>query len=402
MARSSRGGRYQRQAGEHTLPHTYGDIRTIANQTHASAHGGARVHLADNFPVEYRNRLVMGNIHEHAILTDPLERKGSGFIGRHGPDVLRANDKLFIGFNLEIGPEGGVYVIDWYDRDICGNAVDPQPTGRLYRITSGDVKSPEGMKLAALSDAELVALHLHANDWYGRQSSRLRALWSLHVVGGLKPERLIALLDHDNEYLRSWAIQLLCEAGQPPAVALARFATLAAADPSPVVRMYLASALQRLPVDRRWLIAAGLVTHADDAADHNLPLLLWFGIEPLVGADPARALARVCSGRIPLLRTFTARRIAARPGEPDLAAIVDRLATAGAYSTRTARRHAGRIEGTDNPPHAGGMDRRVSPAPGERRHGHPRVGPGAGTAVRGPAGTGHVARADARSRSCTG
>lgn len=360
------GGRYQRQAGEHTLPHTYDDIRTIADHKHASAHGGARVYLADNFPPEYRHRLVMGNIHQHAILTDALERKGSGFVGRHGPDVLQANDKLFIGFNLEIGPEGSVYVIDWYDRDICGNAVDQQQTGRLYRITFGDVKSPVGMNLALRSDAELVALHLHANDWYCRQARRLlqeraargkldaatipalekllaehpeparrlRALWSLHVVAGLKPDRLLTLLTDQNEYLRCWAIQLLCEEGSPPALALARFAMLAASDPSPVVRLYLAAALQRLPVESRWEIAAALVSHAADATDHNLPLMIWFGSEPLFAADPGRALALARSGRIPLLRNFAARRLAARPGDPDLTAVVDRLSTAGPDAQR--------------------------------------------------------------------
>lgn len=55
--------------------------------------------------------------------------EGTGFVGRQGGDALRANDKFFIGFNLEIGPAGGVSVIDWYDRDICGNAVDPHMTG---------------------------------------------------------------------------------------------------------------------------------------------------------------------------------------------------------------------------------------------------------------------------------
>ena len=74
--------------------------------------------------------------------------------------------------------------------------------------------------------------------------------------------------------------------------ALERFARLAESDSSAVVRLYLASALQRLDLDRRWPIAKSLVGHAEDREDHNLPLMLWFGIEPLVAADPRRALRR--------------------------------------------------------------------------------------------------------------
>ncbi|MCH8922278.1 MAG: hypothetical protein IIA67_03895, partial [Planctomycetes bacterium] len=316
------GGRYRRQAGRHMLPYTYDDIKTIADHKHASAHGGARVYLADNFPEEYRGRLVMGNIHVHGILTDKLERKGSGFVGHHAGNLLMANDKLSIMFQLEIGPEGALYILDWYDTDICGKKIDPQATGRIYRLSYGDVKTPTDLHLSKLSDAELVKLLLHVNDWYGRQARRilheraaagkldrgthallnkmlkenpdvsrkLRALWSLHLTGGLTDELALSLLDHKSEHVRSWAIQLMCEDGKASKAALAKFAKLADDDASPLVRRYLSSAMQRLPLDDRWAIAEALVAHAGDAKDHNLPLLHWYGIEPLVYHDKTRAI----------------------------------------------------------------------------------------------------------------
>ena len=81
-----------------------------------------------------------------------------------------------------------------------------------------------------------------------------------------------------------------------------KFAELAKSDPSPVVRLYLAAALQRLPLAARWAIAEGLLSHADDAADANLPLMDWYGIEPLVPADPKRALALATPRGVPLVR----------------------------------------------------------------------------------------------------
>src|SRR3546814_10607895 len=73
---------YHRQGGQHFNPYTYSDIKTIADHRHRSAHGGARIYQSDAFPKEQRGRIFMANIHEHAVLSDVLERQGSGYVGR--------------------------------------------------------------------------------------------------------------------------------------------------------------------------------------------------------------------------------------------------------------------------------------------------------------------------------
>ena len=128
------GGIYHRQGGQHFNPYVYSDIRTIVNHRHRSAHGGARIYLSDAFPEEHHGRLFMANIHEHAVLSDVLERKGSGFIAHHGEDFMSANNAQWIGFSMEIGPEGGLYVLDWHDADICGKDVLQKETGRVFRL----------------------------------------------------------------------------------------------------------------------------------------------------------------------------------------------------------------------------------------------------------------------------
>jgi putative heme-binding domain-containing protein len=89
------------------------------------------------------------------------------------------------------------------------------------------------------------------------------------------------------------------------------FEGLAADDPSPVVRRFLASAAGRMPLADRWGIVTQLVAHEEDASDHNLPLLAWYVIEPLMEADPARALGLVDGCRIPTVSRFLVRRAAA-------------------------------------------------------------------------------------------
>ena len=62
----------------------------------------------------------------------------------------------------------------------------------------------------------------------------------------MKRVQLTQLLDDAEEHIRAWAIQLLCEDMSPPHGAMTKFVELALNDPSPVVRLYLASALQSI------------------------------------------------------------------------------------------------------------------------------------------------------------
>ena len=164
---------------------------------------------------------------------------------------------------------------------------------------------------------------------------KLRALWALNATGGIHtapavpdvnekfPKRLLdlrarpistqpllmELLEHPDEHLRWWCVQLLCEDKNPPAAALQRFATMARDDKSSFVRLSLASALQRIPAQARWPVAQGLVAHAEDVADKNLPLMIWYGIESAVPGNKAEAMKLAGTSKIPLVREFIVRRL---------------------------------------------------------------------------------------------
>lgn len=338
------GGIYQRQGGQHFNPYVYNDIKTITDHSHRSAHGGARVYLSDAFPASQYGRLFMANIHEHAVLSDILERKGSGFTGHHGDDFVMANNGQFVGFSMELGPEGALYVLDWHDADICGKEVLNKNTGRIFRIAAKNPLSENFPgrydDLAKMTDDRLVQLQTSKSDWHARRARlilqhravagklqstthaqlrklfnestnadwRLRAMWALHVTNGLNKNELMASLADKDEYVRAWAIQLLCEDNNPSIDITGKFTRMAQDDKSPVVRLYLASALQRIDSNARWAVAAELVKHAEDSADHNIPKMIWLGMEPLVKQDPARALAIASNSNMPMLTEFTARR----------------------------------------------------------------------------------------------
>jgi len=306
------------------------------------AHCGTLVYLGDRFPDRYRNSVFLCNVHGRRINHDLLKRKGSGYTASHGKDFMIAADPWFMGVTLRTGADGNMFVSDWSDTGECHTYRPNRDTGRIYKISHGEPDKTR-IDLARLSDDELVRLQLHRNDWHVRHARRLlqeraakpgwkgekvhsalramlateqhdtpprlRALWALHVTGGLDEKQLLSLLSDRSEHVRAWAIQLLCEGFKPPVTALTRFRTLATDDPSAVVRLYLASTLQRLPIPQRWDIAEGLLSHVEDAEDANLPLMCWYGIEPLVPADPARALRLAVAARIPRVRQLMARRM---------------------------------------------------------------------------------------------
>jgi len=346
------------------------------------AHSGVSIYLADQWPANYRGRLLTLNFHGRRVNVERLERAGSGYAGRHEPDFLIAADRWFRGIDLGYGPDGGVFVLDWSDTGDCHDRDGVHRTsGRIYKVSYGTPKPAPAGDLARLTERELVALHRHPNEWFARAARRvlaersargeplgeakselralftqdsdpvrkLRALWSLSNIDGADASFLRGLLDHDHESVRAWAIRLLTDhlpldsvfsrrIGPDvdlPADLRLKLTTMARDDPSGLVRLVLASTLERLPVNRRLALARSLVSHADDASDHNLPALIWTGLIPVADADPAAFASFAPECRQPEVVRLIARRlgedIASRPGP------IDSLLAAGASQPEAFR-----------------------------------------------------------------
>jgi putative membrane-bound dehydrogenase-like protein len=335
------GARYQRQAGQHPNKFTYDDLKTIADfEYEKRAYCGAMVYLGGQWPAEYRNTFFFNDIHMSKMRNEKPVRSGSGVKSTRRPDFLVPNDPWYRGLSPQYGPDGSVFVNDWYDKVPCHQQRDftDRSNGRIYKIVYGDAK-PAQVDMQKATDAELVQYQLNDNDWYVRHARRilqergakpevmqalakilfenpdetrqLRALWALHSIGGVNEPIALNALKSPHEFLRAWTIQLTCEDGTPSAPLLEEFARLAKEDPSPVVRLYLASAAQRIDIAKRWPILTELVAHANDAEDHNLPLMIWYAAEPAVGADIAKGAELLANCRIPKVQEFISRRIAA-------------------------------------------------------------------------------------------
>jgi putative membrane-bound dehydrogenase-like protein len=375
------GARYNRQAGNHFNPYTFADIPTIAEHRHyvgatphggngksdsvggGHAHCGTMIYLGGTWPGDYRGKMFMGNIHGCRLNIDLLRPQGSGYVASAHPDFLLANDAWARFINLQSGPDGNVYLIDWYDKQAChtGNVqIWDRSNGRIYKIIHKDAKAVPAVDLAKYGDGALVGMMENANEWYVRHARRilqerwqagtghakdpaivqlladkaqkhvdpirrLRYLWALHAIGELNAAHANALLQNSDQHVRAWTLQLAGDQISSSARLHAQAAMMAKDDESPVVRLYLASLAQRMPLEKRWELLHPLVGHAEDAADHNLPLMYWYAAEPLAGVDAGRALDLALSAKTPNLGAFMTRRISSSAAADALALVAERL-----------------------------------------------------------------------------
>jgi len=216
------------------------------------------------------------------------------------------------------------------------------------------------------SSLELAELHKHSNEWYIRQarlilseralsprpfpetrgaerhsndlqeaidwlSERLagfedqpayNALMTLFAMDRLQDSQLQFALQHRNEHLRTWAVRLIVdqlpidnvlsqrEWDRPLAADwFEQFLTMAQNDSSGMVRLALASALQRLPLNPRLELAAALMSRSEDAEDHNLPLLVWYGLIPVAESMPVALADVALASSWPKTQRLIARRL---------------------------------------------------------------------------------------------
>ena len=315
------------------------------------------IYLADQWPEPYRGKLFTLNFHGRRVNVERLDRSGSGYVGRHEPDIFFAADPWFRGIDLSYGPDGSVFVLDWSDTGECHERDGVhRSSGRIYRFTYGGQPARVDLRdVSKRSEQELVALHGHPNEWFVRQARRVLAdrstrgeplgeakagsahafrprprsvakdprLDSLFVIGGTDDSYLRGLLRHDHESVRAWAIRFLTDSlpidtiysrrGGPdvalPAELGHEFAALARNDPSGLVRLVLASTLQRLPVGQRLELAAALVSRSEDNADHNIPAMIWTGLIPVAESDPNALVKVALACRLPAVLRLITRRL---------------------------------------------------------------------------------------------
>jgi len=244
---------------------------TIQHSHHSTAICGI-VHISDpSWPAEFQGNLFIGNVMTSRINRDRLEWRGSTSVGHEMPDFLSTDDPWFRPVDLQFGPDGALWVADFYNR-IIGHYEVPllhpgrdRERGRIWRITyqgsregrevrEGTAKtSPPSRssrdlpdftrfgrdallneligqnptraalareELALRPDADLPARLLGAarGEWHFRMGDNRHqlmtsALWLLNRDGQLDDKTLLNALTDRDEPVRVHALRILTERG---------------------------------------------------------------------------------------------------------------------------------------------------------------------------------------------
>jgi putative heme-binding domain-containing protein len=118
-----------------------GYIPNVMEHLHGStAIGGIALGSATNFPAVYHNSSFGGNVASCRINRNSLRRPGSTIAAQEEPDFLISGDPWFRPADLQVAPDGSLYVTDFYNRIIGHYEVkldDPRrdrTRGRIWRI----------------------------------------------------------------------------------------------------------------------------------------------------------------------------------------------------------------------------------------------------------------------------
>ncbi len=239
---------------------------------------------------------------------------------RPRPRWLKPTTTGFGRSTSRLGPDGAVYLADWYDVRLTH--VDPRDNwdrsnGRIYRVTAPGAGPIKPFDLSKLSSDALIGMLSHSNKWFRQQSLRLlgdrrdasvipklarlvetekgqlalETLWALNLSGGFTDAFALRQLSHPDELVRMWTVRLLGDAKRVSDDVHKRLIELARYERDAQVRSQLASSARRWPGSHGLPVVHELLQRGEDLGDPHIPLLLWWAIENKAVSDRPRVLA---------------------------------------------------------------------------------------------------------------
>jgi len=210
--------------------------------------------VSGGFPAEWRDVAILANPITSSINCVKIVRNPDGTVtAKHLPDLLTSTDDWFRPVNIEFGPDGCLYIADWYNKIVSHNELPtthpdrdkshgriwrirpkgqtPSVVPNLYKVPAGELvehlKSPFlGVKRAAwhqIADRPakeveglVPALRTLAADEAQESTTRIHALWSLESMKRYDGPLMASLLASEDDALQREAIRSLAHLGLKP------------------------------------------------------------------------------------------------------------------------------------------------------------------------------------------
>lgn len=314
---------YQRQGGPYP-PFTWHMNSIVKHKHQKAAYCGITYFDSDAYPAEHREKLYMGNIHGNCINVDKIERSGSTYAASTENDFMSTEDAWFMPVVQKTGPDGCLYVLDWYDRYHCYQDANADPKGidrghgRLYRIRYKDSPYAKPFDMAKDSDEELLGklgspnvyvrdiaqrllteranpeiaakLQAIALDESASKKARMHALFTVISSGKLDVGFHEQLLNHSDSVLRSWGVRAAGNQHDVDAKLRNKIVSMAS-DPAADVKLQVAIASCKLTSVDALPVLVQVVANAGD--DSLLPHVVWQNLHPLLATQDRQFLAEV-------------------------------------------------------------------------------------------------------------
>ena len=281
-------------------------------------HCGIEILSGRHLPPEYAGTVVTNDFRGNRVNRFVLSESGSGYVSRQAEDLITSTHVAFRPVDVKMGPDGAIYLADWYNPIIQHGEVDfrdprrDKAHGRIWRITAKGrplvkppqmvgapvdellelLKTPEDwnrdharLELKARGDKEVL---LPLASWVERldrndpqyEHHRLEALWTYQSLDVPEETLLRDVLKSPDHRARAAAVRVL-SAWQHRAAHSIDLLAEAVKDAHPRVRLEAVNGLRAHGTAEAARLALGVLDSAEGGMDENLDFALWLTMREL-------------------------------------------------------------------------------------------------------------------------
>ena len=272
---------------------------------------GLEIINSSHFPDSWQGNLITNDFRGHRVNRFIISDSGSGFVSRQAKDLIRTKHKSFRPIDVKIGPDGALYIADWYNPIIQHGEVDFRDPrrdhvhGRIWRVTHKNRQLSKFPKLINHQTASVVE-HLRSPDGVTRHFAKrllrqrprsevvlelkkfkerddlsavdkLEVLWAHQSINHVSEDLLKDLLSSKDHRIRSAAVRVVYH-WKDKINAPISFVSDAIKDDHPRVRLEAISTLRNIGTAE----AFNLIMDAfDKEIDSNIDFALWLAAREL-------------------------------------------------------------------------------------------------------------------------
>lgn len=278
-------------------------------------HCGLELVGGSHLPEDWQTSAITNDFRAHRVCRFVLEEDGSGYASRQAEDVIKAAHGAFRPVDVKMGPDGAIYIADWYNPIIQHGEVDFRDPrrdhvhGRIWRVTKKGSPLVKPQNLHEASIEELLAALKSPEKWIrthaklqlkqrprtdvlkqlaawmqklakddpSTEHQRLEGLWAYQALDEINEPLLLELLSSSNHNIRAAAVRVASQWHDEVSDPLGLF-TAAVRDEHPRVRLEGVRALATVPSSQAMIVG---LEATRQPMDRFLDFAVWQLVEDL-------------------------------------------------------------------------------------------------------------------------